>query len=271
MGAISLTDLPVNDVSDVLAILPTFLRPDDVAPVRDGILAGLTALCGEIQEWAEYAAAQADSLRATGKYEDVIGAERELYRNGADDETYRGTQLTPPDVVTPTAILAAANAVLASYTVVTSKYCERRDGLFLRDETAPLTGPFAFIYDENETPRSPEYLDRYYESEAAENGGLFIPGREPGAARLFADDIGRLFLLRAPDLSSVDAADTPVYQEAQSNDFYVGTSAAGSWTSYVLQEAVTAATLYAQIVNVVNRIKGQSMRWILLVDPGLVS
>lgn len=272
----NLTQLPVNDASDVLAILPSFLRPDDPAEVRDAILAGLTALCLGIQDWADYAAAQADVLRATGKYEDGIGAERQLYRNGAGDEAYRAVQLTPPAVVTPEAILAAVNALLAPFSDVTAKYCESRsDAMCLRDETIAVsptpTGPYAYVYDENETPRSPDYFDRFYESEATENAGFFAPGREPGGPRLFADTVGRLFLLQTPDLSSVDGQDTPVYQQAQTNDFYVGAGALHSFTSYVLAEATTAATLYAQIINVVNRIKGQSVRWILLVDPLLVA
>jgi hypothetical protein len=262
---------PVSSVAEVLAILPTFLRPDDAAPVRDAILAGVTAMCLAVQDAGAYAAAQADELRATGVYQDEIGIERGVYRNGDDNETYRARQLLPPAIVTPTAILAAANALLKKYTAVTARYCESfGDRCILRFVSAnPSATPRSYLYFRATAPRSPDYPDRFYVSEAAANGGVSIPGREPGFARLFQDRLSRLFVLRVPDLSSVDGQDTPVYQELQNNAFYVGTSAANSWTSYVLQYATTSSALYAAIVNVVERIKGHSMRWQLEVDVNL--
>jgi hypothetical protein len=262
------TQLPVNDVSDVLAILPSFLRPDDPAPVRDGILAAITKLCCSSQEWAQYAAAQADVLRATGAYEDTIGAERSIFRNGLDGEPYRSLILQPPAVVTPVAIVAAANAILAPFTSVQAQYCESwgdRAFFFDDDQAAP---PMAYFYDDGTIPLSPDYPDRLYASEGAENDGFAIPNREPGAARFFDDDVGRLFFLRVPDLSSVDAQDTPIYDEPQANDFYVGFSLA-SYTSYILADATSSATIYANIINAVERIRGQSIRWVLFVDANL--
>jgi hypothetical protein len=275
------TLLPVNDVSDVLAILPSFLKPDDPAAVRDGILAGLTALCLSSQEWAQYAAAQADVLRATGVYQDVIGAEREVLRNGAADETYRANQLEPPAVVTAVAIVAAANAILAPFTSVQAVYCEDPDDReYVFDDGQGVGAgpsyngaPQAYVYDDGSVPLSPDYLDRFYASEGFENGGLAIPNREPGDSRFFDDDVGRLFLLRVPDVSSIDAQDSPVYAEDQPNDFYVyatqGTPTTNAWTSYILNDTTTSATLYANLATAVTRIKGQSIRWILLVDANL--
>jgi hypothetical protein len=260
---------PVYTIDDVLAIVPTFLHPDDPAPVRDGIFAGLLALCAEISDWGEYAAAQADVLRATGNYEDAIGAERENFRTGNDDTAYRSLLLSPPAVVTPAAILATVNAVLAPYTNLQAAYFEANsDRAFAYQDADPAQAPRAYAYQDTSQPQTPDYFDRLYASEAAQNVGFFCPGREPGNARVFQDDIGRYFVLRVPDLSSINAQDTPVYQElpANADDFFVGTGAAGSWTSYVLQNAVTAATLYAAVINVVLRLNGQSIRFALFVD-----
>jgi hypothetical protein len=285
------SDLPVNDVSDVLAVAPSVLRPDSVAPVRDGIFAGITALCQACQSWGIYAAAQSDPLRATGVYEDAIGGERSIFRSGALDEPYRDAILTPPTNVTPQAILAAANAILAPFTAVQAKYCESRsDRLFIYPDLAgpgppaaappPPYGNAAFLYLESDIARSPAYADRLYESDAATNGGLFCPGREPGAARIFADDVGRMFLLRAPDLTSVDAQDTPVYTglPANGDDFFVAADASSpitdptlASTSYVLQNPTLSSTLYASLINAVAHVLGQSVRWELFVDPQLTS
>lgn len=273
------TPLPVNDVSDVLAILPSFLRPDDPAPVRDAILAALTTLCCTIQDWAEYAAAQADVLRATGAYEDQIGGERGSLRGSLGNEDYRALILSPPAVVSPQAIVAAANAVLKPFTSVQAQYCESwGDRAFFFDEGWGITAgayngqPLCFFYDDADTPLSPNYPDRLYASEGALNGGTVIPNREPGAARLFdyADDIvGRLFFLRVPDLSSIDAQDSPIYNELQPNAFYIGTGAAGSFTTYLTSDPATSSAVYANILNAVERVRGQSMRWTLFVDADL--
>jgi hypothetical protein len=253
--------------------MPAFLRPDDTAPVRDAIIAGLTALCLAIQDRAAYAADQANVLRATGKYLDEIGAkERGILREGDLDPAYRARILTAPSLVAPTYILAGVNAILAGYTSVTAKYMEPNSDRFTVPKTISTSvSQGAFIYKRGSVPRSPDYLDRLYVSEAAQNGGVFIPNREPGDCRIFKDEVGRYFFIRVPDLSSVNAQDTPVYQELQANDFYVGTSTANSWTSYVLKNSTTSATLYAAICNVVNRLKGHSMRWTLWVDPYLTS
>lgn len=266
------TTLPVATIDDVLLVLPSFLRPDDAAPVRDGILAGLLVLCLTLQDWAQYAAAQADRLRATGVYEDAIGAESQTYRIGADDPTYRTAILTPPATVSPEAIIAAANAVLKPFTTISAVYAESwGDRAFFFDDPLVVGGPNVYFYDDGGPSLSPDYYSRGYPSEAAQNGGFVIPNREPGAARFFDDDLGRCFLLRVPDLSSLDSSAAPIYQELSpvAAQFVTGSMTAGSLASPVYQNAATAAGLYAAIVNAIDRIVGQSIRWILLADPNL--
>ncbi|HEY2509819.1 MAG TPA: hypothetical protein VGI39_03155 [Polyangiaceae bacterium] len=272
MPSYALRREPVVRIEDVLAVVPSFLRPDDDAPVRDAILAAILALCLSCQDWAQWASDQASALAANGAYLDAAGEEQGQIRNGDLDPAYRARILAPPSVVAPTALLTAANAVLAPYTAVGCKYAESQDDrLFWRLEDGSTTGPFGYLYFDGSVPQSPDYADRYYESEAAQNGGVGYPGREPGSGLLFDDTVGRWFLLRAPDLTSIDGEDTPVYDTPQPNDFYVGTTAAGSFTSYVLADAATSSAIYGALINVIDRLKGQSIRWSLVVDPNLTS
>jgi hypothetical protein len=265
-------DLLVVTEDDVALALPSFVRAGDDAPVRDGLVAALFAILSTFQGLAGDAAALSDVLRATGGYLDEIGREREIFRAAGElDPAYRARILTAPGLVTPEAVLAAANAILAPYTAIQARYCESLgDRLFLR-RASVAGGPRAFLYRRASLPRSPDYPDRRYVSEAAQNGGVSAPGREPGAARLFRDRLGRMFLLRVPDLSSLGGADAPAYAEPLDGGFFVGAGAPTSVTTYVRTNAQAPLTLYAAICNVVNRIKGHSIRWVLLVDPNLVS
>src|SRR5436190_1114871 len=104
--------LPVRRAADVLAVLPAFVRASDTAPVRDAISAGLAEILKRHQEIAGYAAGQSDILRATGIYLDGLCEDRGVYRQaGEDDEALRARALTLPELVTPEAILAVANAI----------------------------------------------------------------------------------------------------------------------------------------------------------------
>src|SRR5579883_2421506 len=102
-------DLVVSDSSDVLAVLPSFVRASDSAPVRDAIAAGLAAILRRHQELAGYASAQSDLLRATGLYLQGLCEDRGVFAQpGERDEDLRARALTTPDLVTPEAILAVA-------------------------------------------------------------------------------------------------------------------------------------------------------------------
>ena len=96
-------------------------------------------------------------------------------RAGADDA----------DLVTPTAILAAANTILALYTAVRAQYAESvLDRWFVHDGTA---GWHSFV------GAQPQYLARLYPADAAANGGFVRPSSEIGGAWAFAD-AGRALL-----------------------------------------------------------------------------
>ena len=270
-------DLVVSSDADVLAVLPYFVQESDTAPVRDAIVAALREMFLELQRRDDYAAGQADPDRATGIYEDGVFADRTVFRqSGEDNETYRARGLTFQDLVTPAAILAAANAILSPYTAVQARYFEELDGFFASDGTAAWE---SFVYDAASWT-TPYYPDRMYVDDSAADG-LFCPGRAPGGAVTFADEIGRIFVLRVPDLSAVDDsrgfsfADStdPVFNAEDEGDFFVsdGVTAPDLNETFVQADSVTQYDIYNAIVTSIERIKGHSIRWSLYVDPLLVS
>ena len=188
--------LPVVDEDDVLAAWSGDLASLQTAPVRDAIVAGQLAGLTEYQRATAYAAAQSDSLRATGEYLDEIGSfERGVKRGtGETDDAYRARVNATPSTVDPLDVLAAANAVLAAYTDVACRYAEHSDGVFPGSptaaslfagasyaRTATATSFSAHAFADQRSPSlftaadggagaTPNYPDRQYAA---------IPGRRP--------------------------------------------------------------------------------------------
>ena len=137
-------DLPVACTGDVQAELAGEIADPPVAPLRDAIVGGVTAMLEEYQRRASYAAAQSDPLRATGVYLDEIGSfERGIHKQAGETETsYRARINAFTGVADPEDIIAAANAVLAPYAPkIAAKqsscvYFEHNDCWFTR------SGPF---------------------------------------------------------------------------------------------------------------------------------
>ncbi len=261
-------DLPVVDVTDVLAVLPDFLRPDDPAVVRDALLAGLTQILLTYQARAGYAADQADILNAVGGPLYEACAELGVYlQSGETDTQLRARALSQPSLVTPAAIIAAANTVIAPYSTTLPQYCESLcDRLFLSNGDA---GWHSYLYFDGDIPRSPDYFDRLYPNNAVQNGGYVRAQSEPGAARLFFDTVGRFFILRVPDLSPLDNQIAGVFTSSDQGAFYVGDGTSQSNTTYVRTIPTQSTAIYGAVINVINRIKGAGVRWELLVDPNL--
>lgn len=211
---------PVISKADVLAVLPAFWKRDDTAPVRDGLVAALTAIMLAYQTDASYAAAMVDILRAQGTYLDGLGNDRGVPRAlGELDPSYRVRLLALPSLVTPTAILAGVNAILAPYTAIKAQYSESvQDRWYVRSAQNIAQGFHSFVWKAASTTgqRSPYYLDRLYEDDSAQNGGYVRPQSSPGGARVFKDTIGRFLVLRVPDLSALDAI--PVCAFRTTND-----------------------------------------------------
>jgi hypothetical protein len=260
--------------ADVLAVLPAFVRQSDTAPVRDALAAALACILVRYRALSSYSARQCDITRATGIYLESLCNEHGVYKqDGESDDALRARALTTPSLVTPQAILAAANAILGLYTNVQARYAESvLDRWFLSDGTA---GWHSFIGSQ------PQYLARLYPADAAANGGFVRPNSELGGAWAFGDQVGRFFILRVPvltgliDTHAFVAADLLAPRDARS---FVGdgSNASGSETSgvigmFVYQDPSTALAVYQAIVNAITRIKGQSVRWALLADPKLGS
>jgi hypothetical protein len=137
-------DLPVACTGDVQAELAGEIADPPVAPLRDAIVGGVTAMLEEYQRRASYAAAQSDPLRATGVYLDEIGSfERGIHKQAGETETsYRARINAFTGVADPEDIIAAANAVLAPYApniaakLSSCVYFEHNDCWFAR------SGPF---------------------------------------------------------------------------------------------------------------------------------
>jgi hypothetical protein len=190
---------PVASAADVLAVLPAFVRRSDSAPVRDAIAAALAEILLRYQELVQGSANQCDLAYATGLYLESLCEDRGIYKQPNESEDgLRARALTTPDLVTPTAILAAANTILAGYTSVKATYAESiLDRWFVQKGGARW---HSFV------GANPRYLSRLYPDDAAVNGGAVRPGSQVGGARLFSDQVGRHFLLRVPILTSLTAA-----------------------------------------------------------------
>ncbi len=262
-------ELPVVDESYVLAVLPAFLRPDDPQPVRDAIVAAITAILLRYQDRAAFAADQSDILHAVGAALAEACAEIGVYKTeGESDDTLRARALTSPSLVTPEAILAAVNAILAPVTSILSQLSEAfQDRWYVGSDAARTWS--SHIYKADSIPVSPYYLERLYPGDAAENGGYVRPQSAPGAARIYSDTIGRYFLLRVPDLSLLDSAGSFVFADPSTEGWFVGTGAFLPRAAFLRRLGATSAAIYTAIVNAVDRIKGSSIRWQLLVDPQL--
>jgi hypothetical protein len=253
--------LPVTSDDDVRAVLPSFLRPQDPAPVRDAILAALTQILLTYQARAGYGAAQSDILRAVGRGLRQACAERGVFQQpNESDDALRARALTVPSLVTPAAILAAASTIVAPYSSVLPQYSEAaQDRWFVGGGGAR---PWrSFLFRHGTTPRSPFYPERLYPEDAAANGGYVRPQSSPGAARVYSDAVGRYFLLRAPDLSPLDSSLGPRR--------FVGRGTSPTNAMFVKRVGASALSVYEQIGNAVDRIKGASIRWMLLIDPKL--
>lgn len=225
-------ELVVHSDLDVLALLPVEVRRVLSAPVRDALAAALTAILLEYQVRSTQGAALGDILRATGSSLDGLAEDYDRYRQpGETDPQLRARILSLDAMVTPDALLDVVNAIIEPFDDIRAKYFESElDGWFVHDGATDYAWD-SFVFDDT-AQASPRYPDRLYVGDAAENSGVALESREVLGAWAFADDLGRYFVLRLPDLSD---------------------------------------EIFAVIVATVELLKGQGMRWQLYVDPLLVA
>lgn len=296
-------DVPVSSSADVLAALPPEIAAPLVAPVRDVLVNAMTAIQLRHQELAGYAAAQADPTRATDTYLGGLADDRGAYQQPNEgNEPLRARVLASPDMVTPTVILAAVNAVLAPVTTVQAQYFESVcDRLFITDGTIPNVHSFIGA--------GPQYQDRLYPDDTAINGGVVRPQSSPGKAWTFSDTVGRFLVVRIPDLGSIDSNINLVYTGtllsgtdtavpelggATPSSFtgtllpgqvsptqggqglYIadgsntsGAEADGSVATFLFWNTTDALSTYQACANAIERVRGHSIRVMLVVDNTL--
>jgi hypothetical protein len=254
--------------------MPDWMLQSLSQPVTDGLVEALYWLILYWQHDAGYAASQADLLRATEEYLDGLGQDRGKERGeGETDLEYRARIIDIPDLVTGVAIRIVVNGILSAFTASECQVFEPAlDRWFVAPSSAGATWR-SFL------ERNPEYPDRLYEQDAAENGAS-IANNEPKRARVFSDRIGRQFMVIVPDLTGLHDSPASLYssafqgtgaQDARYGDIaaHLGAGTSSSVAAFLIGSTTTATTVYQSIVNAVNQIKGHSMRWILMTDPSL--
>ncbi len=263
-------ELPVVDADDVRRALPAQMQGDAAsAPVREGLVAAQTAMFLEWQYASANAAAQSDPTRASDFYLDGQGEDRSTLRQpGENDDAFRARMLAVPDIVTPAAIIAAVNAILAPYTAIECQLFEGLDRWFPSDGLVASRW-LSFI------GAPPDYGDRYYTER---------PNANPGGAWVFGDDNGRYFVIRVPTLANLDGSHFYLYDGSVNEDQIGGqvgrawihdgtntggTEANGHVASFVNVGLGTALDVYQAIANTVQAIKGQGVRWQLIDSPAL--
>jgi len=254
-------DLPVRAPEDVLAAYPARVAKEETAPVRDAIVAGQVALFQRYQEASDYAAAQSDPTRATGIYLEGFTSDVGIHKQtGEDDEELRDRLFSPPSLVTPNAIKAAVDGVLARYT---DKRCylyeSIADRVYVNDRAD--TAWKLYVGARGQT-MNPDYPDRRYAlRERSEPGGPIVFSR---TAR------GRFFIVRIPNLDAFDDQLAYGYDRASvSRDRLFVFDRGSASSTYVFDAGRSAASAYATIINSVEQLRGHGIRWRLLVDTKL--
>lgn len=272
-------ELPVRSSADVLGLLPADVRNSVSAPVRDALAAALTAILQTYQRRASRGAALGDVLRSTGSHLAGLTADHDVFKQpGESDESLRARVLALDTLVTPEAIVGAVNTILAPFTSLSARYFESEVDQWFVHAGNSTWDSFVFVDDAQAAPR---YGDRLYPDDATENSGDTVPSREVIGAWVFADGLGRHFLLRIPQLEAVDdlgsyAFDSTVDDIGLDADEGMwiadgsdtgGAESDGSVTSFVYTDQVQSDELYSAIVSTVELLKGQGMRWTAYVDP----
>lgn len=232
--------------------------------VRDAFVALMLGVLIEYQYRSDLAEAENDVLRSTGEHLRDDGVERGFAQAQAETEAqFRARVLSSIDVVTKKAICAAVDALLAPFTTTTSILLEPAlDGWFIHDGTMPW---HAFV------GATPNYPDRLYEGDEAQNGGFFRPNSNPLSARPFTLT-PRQFVLYVPDLAGFADDASWVWgeltaQEAanhvilQGQGWFVDDGSDPNVGGFVYLGTVSETDLYDLIVRNVNLLAGQSISW----------
>ena len=264
----------VSSDSDVAAVLPAEYLEEPIAPIRDGLIHAHAEQQKAYQAKSDYATQQSDIGRATGRYLTALARDRGFIRQPDEsDDDLRARALAVPDVVTPAAIVAAVNSILASVGAGECEYLESiADRLYVNNTggTGACSGLLGV------TPINPTRL--YPEDFANGYVTAVRPNSSPGSAWAFSEEIGRYFILRVPNLASLDTSVPTPWQSASAvpqralgtGTIFARTTSGGVQNQSFVYQGITAALdTYRRIADTVNSLIGHSIRWMMISDSRL--
>jgi len=247
------TDLPVSSVEDVLIEFGVPQKTAEIAPVRDAIAEAFADGFIEYQNASERAAAQSDPLRATGNYLKAYAAEHEVVPfPGESESSLRARLFDSPTIVTPDAIEAVINEVIAPLECKISEL--DMDGWFIH-----AAGDGA-VWD-SFVGTEPNYPDRYYDDQPSLRVGGCVP----------SNNLPRSFHVRIPSLNAQDES----YDYIGTVDTVLsdGSISTTGWfigdDLNIYRDQATSVDKYNTIIARVEKIKGQGISWSMVIDPTL--
>lgn len=261
----------VNSSADVVAHLPDILLRPESDVVRDALVAALTDLLREWQFRTDYAAALADPIRSVQQYLVALGSDRGVGKAiNEDEESYRARFVQQRQSVTEPALIAGINAILS---LVTPTECQLNDagldGWFIHDGTDGAGGPAKWhSFVGSGVGSGPNYPDRYFTDDAVNNGGEARPNSRVDGARVYKDTVGRLLLVRLPDVGFQlrDAALVFNGSTVPEFGFFVGDGVAPPGGAFIDASSLEPAAVYRAIANFLSATLGQSVRWEMTSD-----
>lgn len=265
--------LPVSSTDDVESVEDGLVKGPETATVRDALREGQVAMFAEYQRRSTTAAGQGDPARATDTLLLGHGADRGFSRQDGETEAAFQERISRPlEVVTPDAIIAIANAILAPYTSAGCRYFESILDRGYTNDGTPSWHAYTRNDDDTLNPAA-TYPSRLYPDDEAANGAV-IADREPLGFFTFADGGGRFFVLRVPFLGGVGNSFTSDGSNAPTDPAETKTMA--FWTQNGTSEVIStvssggsALSVYQAIADAVNRAVGHSIRWQLIADASL--
>lgn len=277
---------------EIQKLLPAYIRQSDDAPIRDALTAALRIMAGAYQDVVSYAAQQSDIIYATDTFLESKGNEKGIPKHANEDiEAYRTRILGLQACVTPEAICAAVDAIIAP---LTCSYIEPDlDQFFAGPDTDDAN--WACFVDV-----SPQYFDRLYADGYiwAAQFGLSKPHTSNlPPAGYYDNQDGRFFVLFVPDLAGLDNSiniqyngtkldpSNPAVPELGGVNFpvtqYDGEGASAAYggvgifpmspglthpenRQFLFSAVNSTNDTYAKIVDIVERLKAGGFRWMML-------
>ena len=247
--------------------LPDILLRPEVDEIREALVAALAALMQEWQYRSDHAAALSDPLRSVKQYLRALGRDRGVSKAiSEDEESYRARFISQRQSVIESALIAGINAILS---LVTTTECQLNDaaldGWFIHNGTDGNGGPpkwHSFVGS------GPNYPDRYFADDLPNNGGYSRPNSRVDACRVYKDTVGRLLLVRLPDVGFQlrDAALVFADGIVPELGFFVGDGTTTPGGAFIDSSSAEPAAIYRAIGNFLTATLGQSVRWEMTSD-----